>query len=112
MNTLGYLGATAGTAAAAAGVLQGRLFWLPQCFRVCVTSCVRCFSKQSVVAFGYTPWSSFMKPSRPLHQPAPPRHLHPLEPELQPEPQPAPELKPELVSQPAPEPEPQAEPPF
>ena len=29
-----------------------------------------------------------MKPSRPLHQPAPPRHLHPLEPELQPEPQP------------------------
>ena len=26
MNTLGYLGATAGTAAAAAGALQGRLF--------------------------------------------------------------------------------------
>ena len=50
----------------------------------------------------------------PLHQPAPPHHLHPLEPELQPEPQPGPELKPQLVPQPAPEPEPQAQlqPPF
>ena len=52
--------------------------------------------------------------NHPLHQPAPPHHLHPLEPELQPEPQPGPELKPQLVPQPAPEPEPQAQlqPPF